>query len=103
LVFIKKDDKSECHRYIFADSLTAKDEDYLVRRITFNSPKTIVPLLKKLRCQASFNGLIRNLFDHYARQKILPFKQHLVSLIESDESTSFTLQFNRNQVDIGIG
>lgn len=100
--FTRKRDKSECHRYIFANSIVEKSDDYLVRKITFNSPKTIVNLLMKLRRQSAFTGLIKNLLDHFAKQKHLPYNEHLVVKIESDNPTNLVLQFNNNrQKDVG--
>jgi hypothetical protein len=76
---------------------------YLVRRITFNSPKTIVGLLMLLRRQACFVGLVKNLFERFARRKQLPYTEHLVVKMESDNPTNLILQFNNNRRSVGTG
>lgn len=57
----------------------------------------------KLRRQASFVGLVKNLFEQFAHKKQLPYREHLVAKIGSESPTSLIIQFNNDRIDIGTG
>jgi hypothetical protein len=54
----------------------------------------------KLRRQAAFNELVKNLYD---QNNCLPYRERLVVMMKSEEATTLTLQFNNKNLDMGIG
>ncbi|KAI6241639.1 hypothetical protein M3Y99_00324900 [Aphelenchoides fujianensis] len=91
-----------CHQYLFGEQIDQSADDFLIRRITFTAPKTVVGLITKLRRQASFIGLIRNLFEQASARRRLPYTDRLMVTIETPKATSLVLYFNHNNQVFGM-